>query len=111
MEIEQRRLPRLDVLTLTGRIDAVDSPKLQQAIEQLFDQGRFNILLDFSGVTYINSAALRVLVGARKRAHEQKRGDVRIVHLPERVRRVFDLVGFAGLFEIYDDMVEAVASF
>ena len=39
------------------------------------------------------------------------RGDVRIVNLPPRIKEVFDLTGFTSLFQIYDDLVEAVGSF
>lgn len=116
MEVEHRTLPRLDVLKISGRLDPVETPRLQELINQLFDKGRSRILLDLADLDYINSAALRILVSARKRAHELKaegsgRGDVRIVHLPPRIKQVFDLVGFTSLFEIYDDMVDAVASF
>ncbi len=116
MEVVHRPLPRLDVLKISGRLDPLETPRLQETINQIFAQGRSRILLDLADLEYINSAALRILVSARKRAHEMKadgpgRGDVRIVNLPPRIKQVFDLVGFTSLFEIYDDMVDAVASF
>ena len=57
-----------------------------------------------------------MLIEARKKAREWKfseleRGDVRIANLPQRIREVFDLTGFTPLFQIYDDLVEAVGSF
>lgn len=116
MQINHRRLPRVDVLAISGRLEAVETPNLQNQINQLFNAGRYRILLDLGELEYINSAALRILVSARKRAQEHRiagseHGDVRIVNLPPRVKQVFDLVGFTTLFDIYDDMVEAVASF
>jgi anti-sigma B factor antagonist len=116
MEIVHRPLPRVDVLTISDRIDVVDSAVLKDELDKLFNEGHYRILLDLAGLRYINSAGLRVLVSARKRAQEQRlksseHGDVRIVNLPPSIRQVFDLVGFTGLFSIYDDMVDAVASF
>lgn len=116
MEISHRRLNRVDVLTITGRLTAAEAPQVQERINQLFNEGRYRILLDFAGLEYISSPGLRVLIEGRKRAREWKltdfdRGDVRIVNLPPRIREVFDLTGFTSLFHIYDDLVEAVGSF
>ncbi|HEX6291031.1 MAG TPA: STAS domain-containing protein [Herpetosiphonaceae bacterium] len=116
MEISHRRLNRVDVLAISGRLTAAEAPQVQERINQLFNEGRYRILLDFAGLEYVSSPGLRVLIEARKRAREWKltdfdRGDVRIVNLPPRIREVFDLTGFTSLFHIYDDLVEAVGSF
>ena len=116
MDIAHRRLNRVDVLTISGRLTAAESPQLQERVNQLFNEGRYRILLDFAGLEYISSPGLRVLIEARKRAREWKltdfdRGDVRIVNQPPRVKEVFDLTGFTSLFQIYDELVEAVGSF
>ena len=116
MELAHRRLNRVDVLSISGRIQAPEATKLQERINELFTEGRFRLLLDLQNLDYISSPGLRVLIEARKRAREWKlsdfeRGDVRIVHLPPRIKEVFDLTGFTSLFQIFDDTVEAVGSF
>jgi len=116
MEITHKRMNRVDLLTLKGRLDAATAPTFKQQIDALFDQGRYRIVLDLSDLDYIASPGLRVLIEARKRARDRKisdleGGDIRIANLPPRVREVFDLTGFTTLFEIYPDVVEAVGSF
>ncbi len=116
MNIEQRRLNRVDLLTVQGRVDAATAPALKSAIEQLFEEGRYRLVLDLAQLEYISSPGLRVLIEARKKARDWKLtdiegGDIRIANLPPRIREVFDLTGFTSLFEIYDDTVAAVASF
>ncbi len=116
MEIAHRRMHRVDVLTISGRLQAPEAGMLQERINQLFAEGRYRLLLDLANLDYISSAGLRVLIEARKRAREWKladmeRGDVRIVNLPQRIKEVFELTGFTSLFQIYDDLVEAVGSF
>ena len=116
MEISHKRLNRVDLLTVTGRLDAASAPQFRQAIEALFDQGRYRIVLDLAGLEYIASPGLRVLIEARKRARDWKLtdlegGDVRIANLPPRIKEVFDLTGFTSLFEIFNDTLEAVGSF
>ena len=116
MELAHRRMHRVDVLTISGRLQAPEAAQLQERLNQLFAEGRFRLLLDLQNLEYISSAGLRVLIEARKRAREWKltdfdRGDVRVVNLPPRIKEVFDLTGFTSLFQIYDDLVEAVGSF
>jgi anti-sigma B factor antagonist len=116
MEIAHKKFNRVDLLTITGRMDAASAPQLKQQIEALFEQGRYRLVLDLVGLDYIASPGLRVLIEARKRARDRKLtdlegGDVRIANLPPRIKEVFDLTGFTSLFEIYDDTIEAVGSF
>jgi anti-sigma B factor antagonist len=116
MEITHRRMNRVDLVAVSGRIDAASSPQLKQQIDALFDEGRYRIVLDLGELEYISSPGLRVLIEARKRAREWKitdleGGDIRIANLPPRIKEVFDLTGFTSLFELYSDTVEAVGSF
>ncbi|MFV9507418.1 MAG: STAS domain-containing protein [Oscillochloridaceae bacterium umkhey_bin13] len=116
MQVEHRRFHRVDLLEVSGRIDAASAPQLKQAIEALFDEGRYRIVLDFAKLEYVSSPGLRVFIEARKRARDWKLtdpegGDIRIANLPLRIKEVFDLTGFTSLFEIYGSTVEAVGSF
>jgi anti-sigma B factor antagonist len=116
MDVTHKRMNRVDLLTINGRLDAASAPQLKQQIDTLFDQGRYRLVLDLAGLEYVASPGLRVLIEARKRARDRKitdleGGDVRIANLPPRIKEVFDLTGFTSLFEIYPDVVDAVGSF
>lgn len=116
MEISQRRLNRVDILTITGRVDAATAPRLKEALDAVCSAGRYQIVLDLAGMEYISSPGLRVLIEARKRVRDWKitnieGGDIRIANMPPRIKEVFDLTGFTALFEIFDDTVAAVGSF
>lgn len=116
MDTEHRRFNRVDLVKVSGRVDASTAPQLKQHIEALFEEGRYRIVLDLEKLEYISSPGLRVLIEARKKAREWKLtdlegGDIRIANLPPRIKEVFDLTGFTSLFELYGDSVEAVGSF
>lgn len=116
MEITHKRFNRVDLLTVKGRLDAMNAPQLKQQFDALFDQNRYRVVLDLSDLEYVASPGLRVLIEARKRARDWKitdleGGDVRIANLPQRIKEVFDLTGFTSLFEIFPDATEAVGSF
>jgi anti-sigma B factor antagonist len=116
MELSHKPFNRVDLLSVVGRLDAASAPQFKQKIDELFEQGRYRLVLDLANLEYIASPGLRVLIEARKRARDWKitdleGGDVRIANLPPRIKEVFDLTGFTSLFEIFSDTTEAVGSF
>lgn len=116
MELTHKSLNRVDLISVKGRLDAASAPQLKQKIDELFDQGRYQIVIDLEDLDYVASPGLRVLIEARKRARDRKLtdlggGDVRLANLPSRIKEVFDLTGFTALFEIYPDTVTAVGSY
>jgi anti-sigma B factor antagonist len=116
MEITHKRMNRVDLIQISGRLDAMHAPALKQKIEELFTEGRYRIVLDLSALEYVASPGLRILIEARKKACDWKitdldGGDIRLAGLPSRIREVFDLTGFTSLFEIYPNATEAVGSF
>jgi anti-sigma B factor antagonist len=111
MEIITKELKRVQLVSVSGRVDHESAPKLEQILNELIDAGQYRIVLDMGGVNYISSAGLRVLVGGRKAVRRWNRGDLRLASLQPLVRETFELVGFTRIFDIYDDTVEAVGSF
>jgi anti-sigma B factor antagonist len=111
MEITTKELKRVQLVSVEGRIDHETAPELERVLNELINDGQYRIVLDMSGVSYISSAGLRTLVGARKAVRRWNRGDLRMASLQPMVRETFDLVGFTRIFDIFDDPVEAVGSF
>ncbi len=111
MEITTSQYKHCDVLKVTGRIDSATSPQLAEAIAKINDQGRYKLVIDFSDVSFISSAGLRVLIATLKNCRRYNRGDLLLSSLPENIHSVFDLAGFTTIFKIHDDVLSAVGSF
>jgi anti-anti-sigma factor len=99
MQLEHRTERGIALVTPTGRIDTTTSPALEQHLGKLVDGGTRQVLIDFSGVEYISSAGLRVLLVLAKRLRSD-RGLLVLCGLNAAVRQVFDLAGFLPLFTI-----------
>lgn len=110
MNIETRELKHVTVVKVTGRVDSATAPDLEQALTDLINSDRNQLVLDLSGVEYMSSAGLRVLVSMLKAA-KKGGGDLRLAQLSPRVAEVFDLAGLTPVFGIHTDIVEAVGSF
>ena len=77
MNLPTREQAGVLIVSVSGRIDHITSEEFTKSLDPLLDQctqGHPSILLDFSGVDYISSAGLRVLMMASRRAKAQKGG-------------------------------------
>lgn len=82
MDITTRRWERVDMVKVIGRVDHQTAPELEKALRSILDEGRHNIVVDMSEISYISSAGLKVLQAMAKAARSGVRpGDVRLVGL------------------------------
>lgn len=110
MEIETESFKRVDLITVTGRIDSSNASELEDAFKGLADDGRYRLVIDLSGIEYMSSAGLRALV-ASLRENKKHHGDLRIANPSERMADVLNLAGLDSVFNIYEDSVSAVGSY
>ena len=111
MEVTTTQFRRCDLVKATGRIDSNTAPQLAEAFGAINEMGRFKIVFDMSGVNYISSAGLRVMIDVQKTCRRWNRGEVVLAGVPQRVCEALDLAGFVPLFKIFDQVTEAVGSF
>ena len=81
--------------SLNGLIDEADGPKL---------------LLDFSNVDHLSSAALGMLINANNRV-KQRNGQLRLTNIKPQIFEVFVITKLNKLFKIHATRAEALASF
>jgi anti-sigma B factor antagonist len=111
MEITHRTLKRVDLVTVNGRVDSSAAPDLAATLRSINDASRFRIVLDMTGLEYISSAGLGVLVTTLKNCRRYNRGNLLLASVPDRIAGVLELAGLAPLFETFPDAVTAVGSF
>ncbi len=111
LEITTNQFKRCDLVESIGRVDSHTAPQLSDAFGAINEAGRFKIVFDMSGVDYISSAGLRVMINVQKTCKRWNRGEMVLASVPDRIRGALDLAGFVPLFKIFDDVTEAVGSF
>lgn len=111
MEIIHKEFKRVDLVSVSGRVDSNTAPDLEATFRGINDAGRFRIVLDMSNLEYISSAGLRVLVSTLKNCRRYNRGDLRLASLSDRITGVMEMAGLDVLYKIYPDTTEAVGSF
>lgn len=108
MDIRENEQDGVCVITPIGRIDSNTARDAETALLPKFDAGH-PIVVDFAELTYISSAGLRVLLMAAKRS---KTSGVALAlsGMAPQVHDVFQVSGFAKLFDIYEDSAAAVSA-
>jgi anti-sigma B factor antagonist len=108
VEITTATLDGATILSIAGRVDTATAPALEQAINKTIEGGNRKILLNFSGVTYISSGGLRVLLATAKKLKNP--GDkYALCSLAAEVLKILKLAGFTSIFSIYASEGEALA--
>jgi anti-anti-sigma factor len=96
------------ILSISGRIDTATAPALEQAISKEIESGNRKIMLNFSGVSYISSGGLRVLLATAKKLKNP--GDrYALCCLTAEVMKILKLAGFTTIFSIYPSEGDALA--
>ena len=93
-------------LGVSGRIHTEASAELSKELNTLIDHGERHLLLDFSGVDYINSSGLRALLMAAKKLNGLG-GKVVLANVTEMIQQILRVSGCASLIGIYPSVEEA----
>ncbi|MDR1731427.1 MAG: STAS domain-containing protein [Synergistaceae bacterium] len=98
MTITETKNAGRTTLVLSGRLDAVGAPELQEKLLPLFEDGG-TVELDFADAAYVSSAGLRVLLLGAKAA-EAKKGVMTLRNVPRAVKEIFDMTGFSDILNL-----------
>ena len=112
MELTERRAGSAVVLAPAGRIDMGTADQLRERLIPLVTEAGKSgqgVVLDFSGVDYISSAGLRVLMLAAKEARASG-GKIAVAALQPLVSEIFQISRFDKVLPCHVGMDEALAS-
>jgi anti-anti-sigma factor len=107
MEIRERTEGTLAVIELAGRFTVTDPPGLlKDAVVAAVDRGARHVLLDLSGVRYIDSTRLGELIAAHVNAN-RRGSSLKLVGTPPRIAELLSMAGLDGIFQRFDSVGDA----
>lgn len=111
--MENLRIDRSDrgvwtVVEVAGDLDVYTAPRLREFITRRIEEGRHLLILDLSGVGFLDSTGLAVIVAGLKRAKESE-GDLVIVGPNEQIRRILNVTDLAKILPVHSDVEEVLA--
>lgn len=97
MQIEKKVENNVVCIALDGRLDTVTAPQLEHELQGKLDSVT-ELDFDFSKLSYISSAGLRVLLLAQKIMNKQ--GKMVVRNVCTEIKEIFDVTGFADILTI-----------
>ncbi len=106
--ISQRELEsHTSVISVEGELDLSTAPRLKWMLVDSLAAGQSQLVLDLSLTRFMDSTALGVLVGVRRKLGTDDR--LAIVCTQPDVLKIFEYAGMDGVFAIFPTLDEALA--
>lgn len=98
MTISKTQTEGKTVLALSGRLDTVTSPQLQESLMTEIEASE-HVELDFAELAYVSSAGLRVLLTGQKTA-KAKNAVMTVRNVSAEIMEVLEMTGFTNILNI-----------
>jgi|SRR5689334_14778095 anti-sigma B factor antagonist len=110
LKLDTNVVDGVSVVTCTGRIVfGEEAAALRDTLKRLLTSN-LKVVLNLTGVTYIDSGGLGSLVGVYSSARGAG-ADIKLCGLGQRLRDVLQITKLVTVFEVYDTEREAIAAF
>ena len=87
-----------------------DTDKFRAAVTDFIEQGNKSLVINMQKVHYMNSSGIGALISAHT-SYRKNGGEVKLAGLSNNVQNVLVVTKLIDIFEVYDDVDEAIDSF
>ena len=95
------------IVHFTGRLDFVLAPEARERLAQSIGSGHRHLVIDLSGVDFVDSSGLGVLIDGTRKARDAG-GDLCIADPHDQVRLLMALTGIDRIIQRYATLEEAL---
>ena len=110
MDLKHNEHDGIHILQLTGRLDAFEIGLVSHWLEENTPSENPRIIINMSGVSFIDSTALAALVRGMKHCR-QSNGDLYLCCLQQPVLIIFELTRLDRAFSIFEQQEDAIKAF
>ncbi len=109
MDIEVTQTGGVTLVVPNGDLDMGTADQMKRTLTELIEKGQSKLVMDLSGVAYVDSSGLGALVAAMKQARAVG-GNLKLCGLQEDVRSIFEMTRLIKVMAVHSDRQEAVSS-
>ncbi len=111
MKVSSRKDEDVTILDLSGKLSiGVGDVALRENVVAVLEQGVSKLLINLKGVSAMDSSGLGELIRAKATA-SSRNAEIKLLHVEDKVQEVLEMTRLIGVFESYDDEIDAIASF
>ncbi|MFO7958158.1 MAG: STAS domain-containing protein [Candidatus Brocadiia bacterium] len=101
LDIAARSVDGVPLLALVGRIDVGTAPELRRRLQEHLREEAPRLILDLSGVEYMDTGGLATLIEAQLTVQERQ-GKLVVIGLSDRIRGVFSIGHVVDMFTVVE---------
>jgi anti-sigma B factor antagonist len=105
-----RHSGQVSLVDLSGHLTSFETTGLRDSISSLIAQGRKNIVLNASGLSYLDSSGVGELVRNYMTVIKQG-GDMKVVGLTSKVQEILKVTKLHQVLQEFEDEESALSSF
>ena len=105
-----RQVGQVSVVEVSGKLTSFESGALRNSIAKLLKEGRKQILLNLSALTYLDSSGIGELVQTYMRVIKGG-GEMKVVGLSDKVEEILKITQLYQVFQEFQDEQSALRSF
>jgi anti-sigma B factor antagonist len=109
IRLDQCRDGQVTVVTVAGEIDIFTAPRLRDVLIEQIEAGHVHLVVDVEKVTFLDSTAVAVLIGAWRRVRDHG-GRLALVGAPGPIRKIFHVTCLTRDFALCDTTDEALGA-
>jgi anti-sigma B factor antagonist len=94
------------IFKLRGSLDIATAPTIRAALVDATDKGSHHLIVDLTGLEFLDSTGLGVLIGAHRRTTEHNGSFQLIVH-EGPISRLLNITGLIAVFAVYNSLEDA----
>jgi anti-sigma B factor antagonist len=111
LKISEKAKDGVVILELKGKLmGGPDANSFRDTVVRLCDEGKKKLLVDMSGVSWIDSTGLGVLISTYTTVCKAG-GALKLLRLTKRIHNLFVITQLITVLEDFDDEDKALASF
>ena len=111
MKLSDREEKGVTILEVKGNImGGPDETVFYEKLHDLIQQNKKKVVIDLSGVEWINSRGLGILISSLTTMRKND-GELKLSHVAKKVKSLLVITRLITIFESYDTVEEAVNSF
>ena len=111
LNIRERQAGDVTILDLEGKITIGEgNVALRTAVRRLVQEGKKKVLLNLSGVSYMDSSGIGELVSSHTTISREQ-GQLKMLGLGEKIKELLVITKLLTVFDTYSTEAEALNSF
>ncbi|HEV8158713.1 MAG: STAS domain-containing protein [Acidobacteria bacterium] len=111
LNLTERQAGDITILDMDGKVTIGEgSVALRNTIRRLLGEGKKKIVLNLSGVGYVDSSGIGEFVSSFTAVNKEE-GSLKLLNLTQKIQDLLAITKLLTVFDVYDSETDALSSF